>query len=134
MAPTHEIIYRDLEDLGTIRMRLQFENPASSEAEDDGGKVHHEANIQFQHGTIPENGINGVTNEAVLDLLAVRLRALNQRFPCRENSIAITHIETARLWLNERTRIRVDQGVEGQHVNHESAPMTALEEDSGIGR
>lgn len=76
--------------------------------------------VQFQHGPVADNGINGVQNEQVLDLVAVRLRDLNAKFPCRENSIAITHIETARLWLEERTRIRQHQGVEGQNVAHVS--------------
>lgn len=76
--------------------------------------------LQFQHGPIGEAGINGVQNEDVLDLLAVRLRALNAKFPCRESSIAITHIETARLWLEERTNLRRHQGVEGKNEAHVS--------------
>ena len=77
-----------------------------------------EQSIQFQHGPVAENGVNGIQNEQLLDLLAVRLRALNAKFPCRENSIAITHVETARLWLEERTRIRQHQGVEGKNEAH----------------
>ena len=86
----------------------------------EDGAVEFHSDIQFQHGTIPENGINGVTNEAVLDLLAMRIRALQVRWPCRENALAITHIEQARMWLDERTRVRIDQGVEGKHENHVS--------------
>lgn len=91
----------------------------------DFGNIAHpasgvEQSIQFQHGPIADNGINGIQNEELLDLLACRLRALNDKFPCRENSIAITHIETACLWLRERTRIRREQGVEGQNVAHVS--------------
>ena len=103
MAPTYETAYDSDRDLGSISMI----DPA-------GTAVKARQDIQFQNGTIPENGINGVTNEAVLDLLAMRIRALNQKFPCRENSIAITKIEEARLWLQERTRVREDQGVEGK--------------------
>jgi hypothetical protein len=43
-----------------------------------------------------------------------RLTYLNNKFPCRENSIAITHIETALLWLNKRTNDRLNRGVEGK--------------------
>ncbi len=108
MPIQHEVEYDAEKDLGTINMLHGLNGPEPEISRD----------IQFQHGTIPENGINGVTNESVLDLLATRLRALNASFPCRENALAITHIETARLWLQERTRVREDQGVEGQHENH----------------
>lgn len=58
---------------------------------------------------------DGTTNEEVLVVLIDRLNSLNAKFPCRENSIAITHIETALLWLNKRTADRKARGVEGQH-------------------
>ncbi len=106
MAPTYRIEYNAAADLGVMHMSSGDANSGARQE------------IHFQHGTIPENGVNGVTNEAVLDLLAMRLRALNQSFPCRENSLAITKIEEARLWLQERTRIREDQGVEGKHEPH----------------
>ena len=77
--------------------------------------------IQFQHGPVGENGVNGVQNEDVLGLLVMRLRALNARVPCRENSIAITKIEEAIHWLEHRTAARVAQGVEGTHENHTDA-------------
>ena len=64
--------------------------------------------------------LEGELREARTELLAMRVRALNSRFPCRVNSLAITKIEEARLWLQERTRIRVDQDVEGKHENHVS--------------
>ena len=79
-----------------------------------------EVEFQFQHGPVQDNGINGIQNEEVLELEILRLKALNERFPCRENSIAITHIETALLWLRERTRVRQTQGVEGVNVAHVS--------------
>lgn len=85
----------------------------------DGSVVVYQ-DIQFQHGPIQENGVNGVQNEEVLELLAMRLRALNVAFPCRENSIAITKIEEAWLWLRHRTAIRQSQGVEGKHEAHVS--------------
>jgi len=76
--------------------------------------------IQFQHGPIGENGVNGVQNEDVLKLLSKRIRALNAEFPCRENSIAITKIEEALLWLEHRTAVRIEQGVEGKNEAHVS--------------
>jgi hypothetical protein len=76
--------------------------------------------VQFQHGPIGENGVNGVQNEEIINLLSLRLRALNARFPCRENSIAITKLDEALLWLEHRTAIRREQGVEGQNLVHVS--------------
>jgi len=58
---------------------------------------------------------DGTTNEEVLLMIIDRLNFLQAKFPCRENAIAITHVETALLWLNKRTAGRVARGVEGQH-------------------
>ena len=57
---------------------------------------------------------DGTTNEEVLAVLIDRINSLNKKFPCRENSIALTHIETALLWLNKRTADRKQRNVEGQ--------------------
>ena len=76
--------------------------------------------IQFQHGPIGEHGINGIQNEDLLGLLAVRVRTLDQRFPCRENGLALQHIEEALFWLEHRTKLRREQGVEGQNSAHAS--------------
>lgn len=58
---------------------------------------------------------DGTTNEEVLTVLIDRLTFLNNKFPCRENSVALTHIETALMWLEKRTKDRIKRGVEGQH-------------------
>jgi len=59
---------------------------------------------------------DGTTNEEVIEMLVDRLNGLNAKFPCRENAIALTHLETALLWLNKRTADRIKRGVEGQHT------------------
>lgn len=59
---------------------------------------------------------DGTTNEEVLAMLIDRLNYLQGKFPCRENAIAITHIETALLWLNHRTANRKARGVEGKQI------------------
>lgn len=58
---------------------------------------------------------DGTTNEEVLEVLIDRLTILNSKFPCRENAIAITHMETALLFLEKRTRDRIKRKVEGTH-------------------
>lgn len=78
-------------------------------------------NITFQHGPIQEVGVNGAHIEDVIDLLIERLRGFNEGpFRCRENSLAITALEEAQLWLLKRTMNRVEQGVEGYNLPHKS--------------
>ena len=72
--------------------------------------------LDFQDGVVPDVGRNGLQNEDVLEALIDRMNWLNGKFPCRENSIVITKLEEALLWLNKRTADRVKRGVEGQHV------------------
>ncbi len=71
--------------------------------------------LAFQHGPVGEHGINGLQNEPLIAVLVHRLGVLNKAFPCRENSVAITHLETALLWLEKRTADREKRGVEGQN-------------------
>ena len=59
---------------------------------------------------------DGTTNEEVLAVLIDRLQGLNAKFPCRENSIVITKLEEALLWLNKRTKDRETRGVEGKQI------------------
>ncbi|MEC8057316.1 MAG: hypothetical protein VX136_09420 [Pseudomonadota bacterium] len=69
--------------------------------------------ISFQNGPVKEHGVNGITNEALLAIILHRLRVLNQAYPCRENSLAITNIEQGLMWLEQRTKDRQKRGVEG---------------------
>ena len=71
--------------------------------------------LNFQLGPVDEAGHNGIQNEQVIAALVHRLGVLNKRFPCRENSIAITHLEEALLWLEKRTQDRRRRGVEGKN-------------------
>lgn len=72
--------------------------------------------IQFQLGPVKEVGVNGVTSEALLAIVLHRLRVLNAKFPCRENSLAITNLEQGLMWLEQRTRNRQMRGVEGLNI------------------
>jgi len=78
--------------------------------------------IKFQLGPIQEVGVNGTTIERVLELLKIRLGGFQQGpFRCRTNALAITKIEEAQMWLEERTKQRVAQGVEGTNQKHQEA-------------
>lgn len=98
-------------------------------------------NLRFQNGPIGKNpdgstrleDLNGITNEALLAVLIDRMRGFQGMLPhqkanpcddlvarppaapfaCRENAIALTHLEEALMWLQKRTRARMARGVEG---------------------
>jgi hypothetical protein len=74
--------------------------------------------IRFQNGPInvDGNGVNGVTHEALLAVIADRLRGFQSgQYACKANACALTHIEEAQHWLQQRTIERMRRGVEGTH-------------------
>lgn len=72
--------------------------------------------IRFQNGPINEAGVNGLTQEVLLAIVADRLRSFQAGpFACRENALALTKIEEAQHWLQQRTIARMRRGVEGTH-------------------
>lgn len=71
--------------------------------------------IRFQQGAVCEFGVNGVTNEAFLAIVAHRLQGFQAGpMACRENALALTKIEEALHWLQTRTRRRLAAGVEAR--------------------
>jgi hypothetical protein len=73
--------------------------------------------IVFQNGPINEVGVNGVTQEALLAIVVDRLRSFQAGpYACRENAIALTKVEEAMHWLQQRTIARMRRGVEGTHA------------------
>lgn len=93
--------------------------------EPGAGNAHHQYDVydglgklryvmDFQNGPIAENGINGLTNEALLAIVIDRLECFQQGpYKCRENAIALTKLEEALQWLHHRTKKRLERGVEG---------------------
>lgn len=72
--------------------------------------------VLFQNGPINEVGVNGVTHEALLAIVADRIRSFQAgQYACRENALALTKIEEAQMWLQSRTLARMRRGVEGTH-------------------
>lgn len=74
--------------------------------------------IQFQKGPVKAAGVNGCQASDVIDVLVAYLQDCNKALPCRETSLAITKLEEARLWLDERTRRRQAEAVEGTNAPH----------------
>jgi hypothetical protein len=61
-----------------------------------------------------EPGGPGATPEEVIQMCVERLEKLNDSsLRCRENSLAITDLQSAENWLNRRTARRQAEGVEG---------------------
>lgn len=73
-------------------------------------------NISFDILDRPiSEGGRGVQWYEVVEIMLGVLKGLNIRFPSRENSLTITKLEEALMWNRERTRNRVERGVEGQN-------------------
>jgi len=90
-------------------------NPAGGTV--DGVGLH----IEWQNGPLGRDGDriepNGAFVEGVLNAALQRIEHYNEtKFRCRENSLAITHIEEALHWLNHRTAAREARAVEGTHA------------------
>lgn len=72
--------------------------------------------LHFQNGPIPENGVNGVTQEVLLAIVQDRLEAFQTGpFACEENGRALAAVKEAQHWLQFRTLKRMARGVEGTH-------------------
>lgn len=78
--------------------------------------VRHDVNsISFtvQNGPVKEVGVNGCQVDTIIATAKEMIQELNAKFPCRENSVAITKLEEALMWLQQRKVNREARGVEG---------------------
>ena len=84
--------------------------------------------IEWQRGSVAENGINGCRIEDVIEVLQNRLLDHQGRtLACEENAEALLHLELAREALVKRRRRREDQGVLDTDEKHVSAsPVMAV--------
>lgn len=80
--------------------------------------------VQFVQKDISSEGttkletlVEGTTNEEVIEMLVDRIKTLNAKLPCRENSITITKLEEALMWQNKRTSDRQKRKVEGTNFH-----------------
>lgn len=85
----------------------------------DGSKQY--TTISFQNGPIKEVGFNGISQEALLAIVEDRLASFQAGpFACEENAEALDYVRKAQETLQRRTRMRMAQGVEGEHKQHVS--------------
>jgi hypothetical protein len=72
--------------------------------------------FSFQHGPIKEVGTNGITHEALIEVLIDRLEGFQSGgYACLENQQALDALQVAKSALRTRTKARVARGVEGTH-------------------
>jgi|GEM_PF-799604 len=69
--------------------------------------------IKFQTGGTATTERNGVFIEDLLIVAYAKLAGYNRELPCRENSVALTKIEEAIMWLANRKAEREARGVYG---------------------
>ncbi|RKX26660.1 MAG: hypothetical protein DRP46_10610 [Candidatus Zixiibacteriota bacterium] len=72
--------------------------------------------FQIQRGPIKENGINGCQVDTMIATAKKIIEGFNKKIPCRENSITITKLDEALLWLRNRKAERESRGVEGRNL------------------
>ena len=104
---------------------IDYENHIiDSDGNPAGGKTNGVGfHITWQHGPLGrgEDRVepNGAFVEGVLEAAINRIqffqKASGGKFACRENAIALTHLETALLWLEKRTADREARAVEGTY-------------------
>ena len=71
--------------------------------------------FRIQEGPIREVGLNGCQIDEVIQWAKEKIEGFNKTFPCRENSVAITKLDEALLWLLKRKMDRLARGVEGEN-------------------
>lgn len=87
---------------------------------DTGNNVDHvikSCALNFQNGGLKEVGANGITDQALIAIVLDRIRGFNDGpYRCRENSIIITKLEEAMMWMEKRSNDRSRRNVEGERI------------------
>jgi len=118
-------IIRIIEKRKTIMNGIKnctVENRSGPDGNPAGGSVNGVGlTINWQNGPLGRDSDriepNGAFVETVISAVVARIEYYQaSKFKCRENAIALTHLETALLWLNKRTADREDREVEGTHT------------------
>lgn len=92
---------------------IEHRNPSWKEGRDIPGELV----LLFQNGPIGEHGLNGITQEVLLSIVADRLLCFQAGpFASIYNAEALEHVQHAMEALLRRTRERMARGVEGKTV------------------
>lgn len=65
----------------------------------------------IQNGPIKEVGVNGCQVDTIIAAAKAIIEGFNSKFPCRENSVVITKLDEALLWLGKRKADHEKRGV-----------------------
>lgn len=96
------------------QIKIPMIDPAEQHVEENSRRSRSYCRINFQKGPIAESGFNGISNEALLAVVEDRLKGFQTGpYACRENALALTHLQEAMHWLHHRTNERMQRGVEG---------------------
>jgi len=101
--------------------KCEVQNHSDDKGNPAGGSVHGVGlDIVWQNGPLGRDGEriepNGAFVETVIAAAVKRIEFYQaSKFSCRDNAVALTHLETALLWLNKRTADREARKVEGTH-------------------
>ncbi len=122
-----------MEKLNTIRKRENL-NTVFAQGEKGSGNAYHTYTIHYESlrkdnepvpclviefqngGRNVEGSDHGVTGEDLLEICRHRLQCFQtSEYACRENAVALTHIEEALMWLNRRVEDRLERNVLGMN-------------------
>jgi len=104
-----------------MRQKIVAEHHTDKDGNPTGGwSIGTGISIEWQNGPLGRGADrkepNGAFVEGVLEAAVDRLQFYqSSKFSCRENAVALTHMETALLWLQKRTQDRESREVEGTH-------------------
>lgn len=104
---------KDVKEIGGFDVkRVIWEHPNNNYIEIND--FHNAITFKIQNGPIRENGINGCQVDTLIEAAKLIIEGLNKQYPCRENSLVITKLDEALLWLMKRKLDREKRGVEGE--------------------
>lgn len=114
------ITIRVMDDPGSGGANHRYDVTGYDESRNPSTPEHDEiingVTILFQNGPIAEAGVNGITHEVLLAIIADRLRCFQAGpFANAYNALALSHVEQAQEVLHARTKERMARGVEGTH-------------------
>jgi hypothetical protein len=94
-----------------------FDTATNASLSSDSPEPKSKTVILFQNGPIGEKGVNGVTQEVLLAIVADRLQSFQAGpYASDLNAKALEHVSAAQEALLSRTRERMARGVEGTHA------------------
>ena len=114
-----------MKEIRTMRQKITQTHNLDDDGNPTGGTTSGDGlYITWQNGPLgrgdERNQPNGAFVEGVILAAIGRLQfyqtASGGKFACRENALAITKLEEALMWLEERTRAREERAVEGTHT------------------